>query len=139
MLYALHDCFLTFWFRFFYKYQSLVENKALNALSEIIARDYDTVSGLMMERFFMQKFQEQGRYIVGKWWDRKGTNEIDLIVIDPLKKETWVYELKKQESRYKEDLLRKKVDNMLAQTPELRKTTVHIGVLTMEDMMREIG
>jgi hypothetical protein len=93
----------------------------------------------MMERFFMQKFQEQGRYIVGKWWDRKGTNEIDLIVIDPLKKETWVYEFKKQESRYKEDLLREKVDNMLAKTPELRKTTAHIGVLTMEDMMREIG
>ena len=46
---------------------------------------------------------------------------------------------KKQESRYKEDLLREKVDNMLAQTPELRKTTIHIGVLTMEDMMREIG
>ena len=134
--YALSDCFLMFWFRFFYKYQSLVENKALNALAEIIARDYDTVSGLMMERFFMQKFQEQGRYIVGKWWDRKGTNEIDLIVIDPLKKETWVYELKKQESRYKEDLLREKVDNMLAQVPELRKMTIHIGVLTMEDMMR---
>nr|MCR5454236.1 ATPase [Bacteroidales bacterium] len=134
--YALNDCFLIFWFRFFYKYQSLVENKALNALGEIISRDYDTVSGLMMERFFMQKFQEQGRYIVGKWWDRKGTNEIDLIVTDPINKETWVYELKKQESRYNEALLREKVDNMLAQTPELRKTNIHIGVLSMENITK---
>ena len=134
--YALNDCFLTFWFRFFYKYQALVENKALATLGEIIQRDYSTFSGLMMERFFMQKFQEKGRYIVGKWWDRKGTNEIDLIVTDPVNKETWVYELKKQGSRYKEDLLRQQVETMLSQTPELSKTTIHIGVLTMEDMIK---
>jgi len=38
----------------------------------------------MMERWFVQKFQEQGRYIVGKWWDRRGGNEIDMIVVDPI-------------------------------------------------------
>ena len=70
--YQLNDCFLIFWFRFFYKYQALVENKALKSLGEIIERDYSSVSGLMMERYFMKKFQEEGRYIIGKWWDRKG-------------------------------------------------------------------
>ena len=73
--YQLNDCFLIFWFRFFYKYQALVENKALKSLGEIIERDYSSVSGLMMERYFMKKFQEEGRYIIGKWWDRKGENE----------------------------------------------------------------
>ena len=84
---VLNDCFLIFWFRFFYKYQALVENKALKALGDIIKRDYSGVSGLMMERYFTKKFQEEGRYIVGKWWDRKGDNEIDLIVVDIIKKE----------------------------------------------------
>ena len=132
--YQLHDCFLIFWFRFFYKYQALVENKALKALGDIIQRDYSGVSGLMMERYFMKKFQEEGRYIIGKWWDRKGENEIDLIVVDPIQKEAWMYELKKQGYRYKENEFREKVDKVLEQTPELRNMTLHIGSLSLEDM-----
>ena len=132
--YQLNDCFLTFWFRFFYKYQALVENKALKALGEIILRDYSSVSGFMMESYFMKKFQEEGRYVIGKWWDRKGDNEIDLIVIDPRAKEAWLYELKKQGYRYKEDLFREKVNNVLSQTPELRKLTIHFDSLSLEDM-----
>lgn len=132
--YQLNDCFLIFWFRFFYKYQALVENKALKSLGEIIERDYSSVSGLMMERYFMKKFQEEGRYIIGKWWDRKGENEIDLIVVDPIGKETWMYELKKQGYRYKENEFREKVDKVLEQAPELRKMTIHVGSLSLEDM-----
>ena len=132
--YVLNDCFLIFWFRFFYKYQALVENKALKALGDIIKRDYSGVSGLMMERYFTKKFQEEGRYIVGKWWDRKGDNEIDLIVVDIIEKEAWIYELKKQGYRYKEDAFREKVDKVLEQTPELRKMTIHVGSLSLEDM-----
>lgn len=132
--YVLNDCFLIFWFRFFYKYQALIENKALKALADIIQRDYSSVSGFMMERYFMQKFREQRRYIVGKWWDRKGTNEIDLIVVDLLAKETWIYELKKDESRYNESTFREKVDFMLSQTPELRSLMIHIGSLSINDM-----
>ena len=132
--YQLSDCFLTFWFRFFYKYQALVENRAFRALGDIIQRDYSAVSGLMMERYFMQKFQEEGRYIIGKWWDRKGENEIDLIVVDPIQKEAWIYELKKQGFRYNENDFREKVDNVLQQTPELRKMTIHYGSLSLEDM-----
>ena len=132
--YQLNDCFLIFWFRFFYKYQALVENKALKALGEIIQRDYNGVSGFMMERYFMKKFQEEGRYIIGKWWDRKGENEIDLIVVDPIQKEAWIYELKKQGYRYKENEFREKVDKVLQQTPELNNMTLHIGSLSLEDM-----
>lgn len=132
--YQLNDCFLIFWFRFFYKYQALVENKALKTLGEIIQRDYSGVSGFMMERYFMKKFQEEGRYIIGKWWDRKGENEIDLIVVDPIQKVAWMYELKKQGYRYKENEFREKVDKVLEQTPELRNMTLHIGSLSLEDM-----
>jgi hypothetical protein len=132
--YQLNDCFLILWFRFFYKYQALVENKALKALGEIIQRDYSGVSGFMMEHYYMKKFQEEGRFIVGKWWDRKGENEIDLIVVDPIQKEAWIYELKKQGYRYKENEFREKVDKVLVQTPELRKMTIHLGSLSLEDM-----
>ena len=132
--YQLNDCFLIFWFRFFYKYQALVENKALKALGEIIQRDYSGVSGFMMERYFMKKFQEEGRYIIGKWWDRKGENEIDLIIVDPIQRDAWMYELKKQGYRYKENEFREKVYKVLEQTPELRKMTIHLGSLSLDDM-----
>ena len=132
--YQLSDCFLAFWFRFFYKYQALVENKAFKSLSEIIQRDYSSVSGLMLERYYMKKFQEEGRYIIGKWWDRKGENEIDLIVVDPVGKEAWFYELKKQAYRYKENEFREKVNNVVSQIPELHKMTIHLGSLSLDDM-----
>lgn len=132
--YQLNDCFLIFWFRFFFKYQSLVENKALKSLDTIIRRDYSSVSGLMMEQYFVRRFQEQERYIIGKWWDRKGFNEIDLVVVDPIGKEAWVYELKKDDKRYDEEALKEKVDIMLSQTPELRKMKIHIGLLCKKDM-----
>ena len=132
--YQLDDCFLIFWFRFFFKYQALVENKALKALDTIIRRDYSGVSGLMMERYFTRKFQEQGQYVIGKWWDRKGFNEIDLVVVDPIGKEAWAYELKKDESRYDEESFKKKVDIMVQQTPELHKMKIHIGSLSKSDM-----
>ena len=132
--YQLDDCFLIFWFRFFFKYQALVENKALKALDTIIRRDYSGVSGLMMERYFVRKFQEQGQYVIGKWWDRKGFNEIDLVVVDPIGKEAWAYELKKDESRYDEESFKKKVDIMVQQTPELHKMKIHIGSLSKSDM-----
>ena len=69
-----------------------------------------------------------------KWWDRKGGNEIDVIVVDMIKKEAWIYELKKEGYRYKEDAFREKVDKVLEQTPELSKMTIHIGSLSLEDM-----
>ena len=108
--------------------------KALKALGDIIKRDYDGLSGLMMERYFVRKFQEEGRYIVGKWWDRKGFNEIDLVVVDPIGKEAWAYELKKDESRYDETSFKEKVDTMVDQTPELRKMAIHVGLLSKKDM-----
>jgi len=112
----------------------LVENKAMKALDAIIRRDYSSVSGLMMERYFARKFQEQGKYIIGKWWDRKGFNEIDLVVADPIGGEVWAYELKKDESRYDEESFKKKVDIMVQQTPELQKMKMHIGSLSKSDM-----
>ena len=58
------------------------------------------------------------------WWDRKGENEIDLIVVDIIQKEAWIYELKKQGFRYNENEFSEKVDKVLEQTPEFRKMTI---------------
>ena len=134
-LYMIRDNFFRFWFRFIFKRQYLIQVRMYDELRGIVKRDYEVFSGHALEGYFREKFMEQGRYSrMGGWWDRKGENEIDLIVADPIKKEAWVYELKKQGERYEAKVLKEKVKAMVAQTPELAKMRLHLGSLTLEDV-----
>jgi len=56
------------------------------------------------------------------------------VVVDPIGKEAWVYELKKDESRYDEAAFKEKVDVMVQQTPELHKMKIHLGLLSKDDI-----
>ena len=133
--YTLSDSFLTLWFRFFYKYQAFVENDALNQLARIIERDYDSVSGFALEQYFERKLRESGNYTrIGKFWDRKGESEIDLVAVNEIDRIADVFEIKKDRKRYNEALLRNKVDVMLKSCEELKGMEIRLGVLSMEDM-----
>lgn len=133
--YRLSDNFLTLWFRFFYKYQAYIENNALGQLARIIARDYDAYSGFALERYFEQKLRESGRYThIGKYWDRKGEHEIDLIAVNEIDGIAEVYEIKKDAHRYNQALLQTKVDVLLKECKELSRMQVTLGSLSMEDM-----
>ena len=50
--YVIEDNFFTFWFRFIYKYSYMLEIENYDSLKAIIRRDYETFSGLMLERYF---------------------------------------------------------------------------------------
>ena len=133
--YRLSDNFLTLWFRFFYKYQAYVENNALGQLARIIDRDYDVFSGFALERYFEQKLRESGRYThIGKYWDRKGEHEIDLIAVNDIDGTAEVYEIKKDPHRYNEAHLQAKVEAMLQDCKELAHMQISLGVLSLEDM-----
>ena len=133
--YRLSDNFLTLWFRFFYKYQAYIENNALGQLARIIARDYDVYSGVALERYFEQKLRESGRYThIGKYWDRKGEHEIDLIAVNEIDGIAEVYEIKKDAKRYNQAHLQAKVDVLLKECKELSCMQVSLGSLSMEDM-----
>lgn len=133
--YRLSDNFLTLWFRFFYKYQAYVENSALGQLARIIERDYDVFSGFALERYFEQQLRESGRYThIGKYWDRKGEHEIDLIAVNEIDHTVEVYEIKKDARRYNENLLQAKVEVLLKECKELEGMQVTLGVLSLEDM-----
>ena len=133
--YRLSDNFMTLWFRFFYKYQAYIENNALNQLARIIERDYDVFSGFALERYFEQKLRESGRYThIGKYWDRKGEHEIDLIAVNEIDGTAEVYEIKKDAQRYNEAHLKAKVDVLLKECKELSHMQVTLGSLSLEDM-----
>lgn len=133
--YRLSDNFLTLWFRFFYKFQAYVENSALGQLARIIERDYDVFSGFALERYFEQKLRESGRYThIGKYWDRKGEHEIDLIAVNEIDRMVEVYEIKKDARRYSEAQLQAKVEVLLKECKELSGMQITLGALSLEDM-----
>ena len=133
--YALSDNFLTLWFRFFYKYQAYIENGALAQLARIIERDYDPFSGFALERYFERKLCETERYTrIGKFWDRKGDNEIDLIAVNEIDRVAEIYEIKKDPRRYSEATLRSKVEALLANCKELSNMKIKLGLLSLKDL-----
>ena len=133
--YVMTDCFMTLWFRFFYKYQHIIANDALEQLGSIVRRDFDTFSGFMLERYLERKLRETGRYTrIGGYWDRKGENEIDLIAVNEIEKIAEIYEIKRNSKRYSEATMYEKQEYLLHNCKELNGMNISCAPLTLEDM-----
>lgn len=136
--YEICDVFLRFWFRYFYKYRSLIEIKNFSALSSIIMDDYATYSGRVLERWFRQKMIESQNYTeIGAWWHpRRGTgdvpdNEIDIVAVG-MDRKVYAYEVKRNKKRYSSGALDEKVRDMCRSA--FGNTEVVSGCLSLEDM-----
>ena len=128
----LDDCFLRFWFRFILRNQALVEMERNDLLLEIVERDYERYSGLVLEQYFRQKWMEEERVtLVGNYWDRRGQNEIDMIALNEIDKTAFVAEIKRQKKKFSPAELDEKVATL---SKELAKYKVRQIGLSMEDM-----
>lgn len=135
MQYELRDNFLTFWFRFVFKYGYMLEIGAYSKMRELVMRDYATFSGFMLERYFRKKLAETESYTrIGGWWDRKGGNEIDIVASDDLKKRIDFIEVKRNPERYRADLLQEKITAFMAVNKQLASWPRTQSVLSLEDM-----
>jgi len=133
--YLIEDNFLAFWFRFIYKYQNFIEAGSFVLLEEIIHRDYATFSGIMLERYFKSKYKESGRYTnLGRFWDRKGENEIDLIAVNELDKTVEFIEIKRNTSRINLKELETKAAHFLQHSGECKGCAVSYKGLSLDDM-----
>ena len=128
----LDDCFLRFWFRFILRNQALVEMERNDLLLEIVERDYERYSGLVLEQYFRQKWMEEERVtLVGNYWNRNGQNEIDMIALNDIDKTAVVAEIKRQRKKFNPDELANKAS---AISNDLAKYSVRQIGLSMEDM-----
>ena len=128
----LDDCFLRFWFRFILRNQALVEMERNDLLLEIVERDYERYSGLVLEQYFRQKWMEEERVtLVGNYWDRSGQNEIDMIALNDIDKTAVVAEIKRQRKKFSPTELDEKVTTL---SKELAKYSVRQIGLCMDDM-----
>lgn len=132
--YEIADPFLRFWFRYFDKYQSLLEIRNFGGLASIMKKDYPTYSGLMLEEYFRQKMMESENFLnIGSWWEAKGNaNEIDIVGIYLFEKKALVAEVKRQRKNFKPELFQQKVEAI--QKKLLFKYEIESKCLTMEDM-----
>jgi uncharacterized protein len=130
--YRIEDNFLNFWFRFVYKYRSAVEIGNFDYMRNILKRDYETFSGIMLEKYFRQKLMETKQFSeISNYWDRKGINEIDIIAVNEMEKRIVFFEVKRNKKRISLPLLKQKAKNIMKDFSDYN--TEYKG-LSMEDM-----
>lgn len=130
---CVEDCFLRFWFRFILPNQALIERQRNDLLLEIVERDYNDYTGLVLEQYFRQKISEEERVtLVGNYWDRKGMNEIDIVALNDIDKTALVAEVKRNADRYNPKLLQEKYDTIRSNFGKYKK--VQLKGLSMQDM-----
>ncbi len=133
--YELDDVFYSFWFRFIFKYSYIIEIENYGKLQEIIVRDYNMFSGLMLERWFHHVAMESEKYTrLGRWWDRKGENEIDMIAEDELADKVTFFEIKRRKDDISLGELKRKAEVMMRATHEFKGFDVEYEGLSMEEM-----
>ena len=133
--YTIEDNFFTFWFRFIYKYSYMLEIENYESVKTIINRDYETFSGLMLERYFRRVLMGRQSYTrIGGWWDRKGENEIDIVAENELNDEATFFEVKRKAGNIDLEVLEQKAATFLRATGEFKGYTLSYRGLSMDDM-----
>lgn len=133
--YVIEDNFFTFWFRFIYKYSYMLEIENYGSVKMIIERDYETFSGLMLERYFKRVLIERQVYTrIGGWWDRKGENEIDLVAENELDDSATFFEVKRKSENIDMEKLEAKAAAFMRATGEFKGYSLSYQGLSMGDM-----
>lgn len=130
--YMIEDNFLSFWFRFIYKHRTAVEAGNFKYLKEIILRDYNTYSGKILEKYFVESLKSEKKYnLIGTYWERNNQNEIDIVAVNDAKKEVLFAEVKRQKRNINIDILSSKSEKLQQQ---FKGYTFYFKALSMEDM-----
>jgi AAA+ ATPase superfamily predicted ATPase len=133
--YTIEDNFFTFWFRFIYKYSYMLEIENYESVKTIINRDYETFSGLMLERYFRRVLIESHAYTrIGGWWDRKGENEIDIVAENELNEVATFFEVKRKADNIDMKVLENKAAAFHRATGKFKGYKISYKGLSMDDM-----
>ena len=129
--FEISDLFLRFWFRYFTKYNDLIETGNFELLSKIIKDDYPNT-----EMYFRQKMIESKEFRnIGSWWQTKKEKnpcEIDIIGIFADDKRALVAEVKRQRKNFKPVEFKDKVETVRAKI--LSKYEIESRCFSMDDM-----
>ena len=129
---SISDNFLNFWFRFIYPNQALIEMGKFDLLKLYITDNYEQYSGMLLEKYFRQKFAEEETITaIGNFWDKKNESEIDLIALNDFSKTAIIAEVKRNPKKINLQTLAKKT---AAIQKELAKYEVSLKALSLNDL-----
>lgn len=130
--YLIEDNFLNIWFRFIYKFRSAVEIGNLEYVRDIVERDYDVYSGIVLEKYFRVKMIESKQFSdIQGYWNSKGENEIDIVAINDYEKRLLFCEVKRNKQKISLRLLENKAVDIVKKYP---KYTAEYQGLSLKDM-----
>jgi AAA+ ATPase superfamily predicted ATPase len=129
---SIGDNFLNFWFRFIYPNQALIEMGKFDLLKLYITNNYEQYSGLLLEKYFRQKFtEEEAITAIGNFWDNNGENEIDLIALNDFDQTATIAEIKRNPKKINLQTLTMKTANI---QKRLVKYKISLKALSLNDM-----
>ena len=130
--YEIVDNFLAFWFRFIFKYQSIIEAKNFKKLKEIIRRDFSTFKGKILEKLFIELIREKQLFTeIGSYWQRGNQNEIDIVAINDTDKTILICEVKLSPKRLNLNELMIKSKKLVQQYSNYK---IEYRLLSIEDI-----
>src|SRR5690606_38150179 len=130
--YRINDNFLSFWFRFIFKYRGAVEIGNFTYLKTLVERDYQTYSGLILERYFREKMiAEENLSQIGSYWERDNKNEIDIVALNEYEKTAIIAEVKRNGNKINLDLVKQKAASFVSQLNGYR---IEYRALSLDDM-----
>ncbi len=130
--YTIEDNFLNFWFRFVYKYQSAVEIGNFDYIRNIVERDYKVFSGRVLEKYFIEDFEEQKKFsTIGTYWEKRNQNEIDIVAVNDFEKTVLLAEVKRNKKNISIPELQEKSLNL---RKSFKGYSIDYKALSIEDM-----
>lgn len=130
--YLIEDNFLNFWFRFIYKYRSAVEIGNLEYVRDIVERDYETYTGIVLEKYFRSVLIDSKQFSdIQGYWNNKGENEIDIVAVNDYDRQIVFCEVKRNKKKISLPLLENKAIEIVKR---YSKYAIQYKGLSLEDM-----
>lgn len=130
--YLIEDNFLNFWFRFIYKYRSAVEIGNLEYVRDIVERDYETYTGIVLEKYFRAVMIDSKQFSdIQGYWNNKGENEIDIVAVNDYDRQIVFCEVKRNKKKISLPLLENKAIEIVKR---YSKYAIQYKGLSLEDM-----
>jgi AAA+ ATPase superfamily predicted ATPase len=130
--YKMNDNFLSFWFRFIYKYRGAIETGKLEYVKNIVLRDYTMYSGTILEKYFIEKMIAEDNFsAIGTYWEKANLNEIDIVEVNDYEKRLIIAEVKRQADNINMDELKQKATSLVH---KLKDYQVEYRALSMTEM-----
>jgi len=116
--YLISNNFLNFWFRFIYKNFNALEIGNYGYVKTIILRDYESYSGLFLEKYFREKLALTGNYSrIGRYWSKQNLDEIDLVAINDYEKKALFAEVKRNPDKISKEKLKLRTAAIMDKLP----------------------